>query len=359
MKSTSVFLAIGLCLSCGLLQAQQTTVPGQITAGTEPGSPGTSDLGSSDNIKNIPELYPGEVSDFGTQQIVQRKEHRKWVELTMDWQAGYTDNYLLTNVLGPTLAGGKPETTQMASTWDAAFAPDPFTFEGFKLVPRAGFRETFWNYGIGTGQNSNFAAFDFDTQTIYGETRALFADDWSATVGVDWTRIDAWNTSSEIYRQYGPKWGVAKLIKFDDYNAFNISVDQQYLFTEVQPLTGVVVLGSDIYDRLQTTLSVSYLWSPVDRLFVTPYYRMTHAWYQNYADAGVGQQVNEERSDITNTVGVVTAYKFNDYVTGRVYVSYEKRTTTYSDPTNDPNNLNVPEYSKFDSGLGGAVTIRF
>ncbi len=350
---------ISLLLNCSLLHAQQNAAQGQIEAGTQPGSPATNDLGSASNIQNIPELYPGELSDFGTQRIVQRKEHRKWVELNLDWQAGYTDNYLLTNVLSPSVAGGKPETTQMVSTWDAAFAPDAFNYGGIKLLPRVGFRESFWNYGIGTGQNSNFAAFDFDTQTVYGDLKGIFADDWSATVGADWTRIDSSNTSSEIYRQYGPHWEVSKMFKVNDYNVFNLSLGQQFLFTEVQPLVGTVILDSNIYDRIQNTLTASYTWSPVDRLFVSPYYRLTHAYYIHYADAGVGAEVSEGRSDMTNTIGLITSYKFNDYFTGRVYVSYEKRYTTYSDPTVDPNNLNVPEYSKFDGGLGGAFTIRF
>jgi hypothetical protein len=354
----------------GSAQAQTNPVAGQIQTGTNSGAPvtGGTGLGDGTNIKNIPELYPGEASDFGTQQLIKEKPaRRKWVELDLDWQASYTDNYLLSTLPTSTVSGGKLQTTQMSSTWDLAFAPDPFDYQGMKLYPRAGFRQTFWNYGIGTGQNSNFAAFDFDVQTIYGELRLDLGDGWSTTVGGDWTRITASNTDSEIYRQVGPRWGAAKQVKINDYNVISLSVDQQMLFTEVASgqveTTGPSLVNyntaDNIYDRFNTTVGLSYIWSPVDQLFLTPYYRMTYSYYPQYAVPNTTAEDTEDRSDFVNTVGVSATYQINDNASARVFVSYEKRVTTYSNPTNDSTNSNVPEYSKFESGLGGSLTFRF
>jgi hypothetical protein len=352
-------VALASMVGNGAVLAQQNSPASQIQTGTQPGSPSSSDLGSSSNIKSIPELYPGESSDFGTQRIVQEKIHRKWVELNLDWQAGYNDNYLLTTILGSGISAGKPETTQMTSTWDVAFAPDAIPSGDFKLFPRIGFRQSFFNYGLGTGQTSNFSTFDFDTQTVYGENKWDFGNDWTATIGADATRITSSYSNSEIYRQFGPRWGVSKLFKLNETNLVVLGLDQQYLVTET-PSGTIPFISTDIYDRLNTTFSASYIWSPMDKLFLTPYYRMVYAYYPHYGvpDAAFAAQDPEDRSDFTNTVGLITSYQVNDYITARVFVSYEKRVTTYSNP-NDPLSTNVPEYGNFNAGLGGSFSIRF
>src|SRR5476651_2149831 len=76
-------IMLGL-MSCGLAFAQQNNTQSQIQTGTQPGSPAAGDLGNSSTIKNIPELYPGETSDFGPQRLVKEKQFRKWVELNLD-----------------------------------------------------------------------------------------------------------------------------------------------------------------------------------------------------------------------------------------------------------------------------------
>ena len=366
----SYLSALGILLLSvrpGWSQAQIQTVAAPdatsaaIQNSTQPGAPEPGTLGDGSKIKDIPELYPGETSDFGTQELVKEKTRRKWVEADLNWQYGYNDNYLLETVPDASVTGGKLQTTQMLSTWEFAFAPDPFTYNNLKIYPRVGFRQTFWNYGIGTGQNSNFAAYNFYTNTVYGEDRVDFGNGWSGTLGADWTSIVSTYSDSEIYRQVGPRWGVSRQFKINDYNVINVSLDQQYLYTEVA-IDAAEQLDDNIYDRLNTTFGVSYVYSPMDKVFLVPFYRMTHSWYPKFEYAsisGLESQDVEDRSDFTNTFGLNATYVLNDYVSLHAAISYEKRYTTYQNPNNDPTGSAVPQYGNFQAGMGGGVTIRF
>jgi hypothetical protein len=360
MKKLGLLLSL---LITSTLLGQNQNIEGAVQSINRP--VGNEQVGTPTGITpsgGVSELYPGEAEDFGVQRLTTEKKYRKWMKASLDWQFGYTDNYLFQSssivVANAGVQAGKIDTTVMISTLDVALAPDTFDYWSGKMSPKIGYRHQWWNYGQLIDKTSDFNNFDFETQTFYGELPYGFLETWSVFIGADFTRLvtregttnDDYN---EFYKQVGPKWGINKLFKLNDYNFISLGMDQQYLFTEVDEVSG---LSNNLNDRFNHTVTAAYTWTPLDRLYLTPYYRFTATYYPDFEVTNGTAGEHEDRTDYLNSVGAIVAYQFNEYLSARVYISHDWKDTTYF---RSGDTTTVQDYEKFDGGLGGTFSIAF
>ena len=146
----------------------------------------------------VPELYPGENEDVGTQRILKMKPRHQWFDGIVDSQFLYTSNARL---------DANPEGS---SLWingaEAAVLPPTFSVLKRDIATRAGVRVQWYNYDL-EHSPSALSIFDFNAQTAFIEQSFAPADKWLATYGFEATQLLQQPTYDEIYKEYAPNWG--------------------------------------------------------------------------------------------------------------------------------------------------------
>ncbi len=281
--------------------------------------------------QTAPELYPGESADVGPQYLLLQQrpaERRTWWEGAVDVQYFYTSNMFLTEK-------GNTDTGLLISTAYAAFAPPPIALWGGELSFRAGYRHQRYMYGLDDTSNQ-LNNFDFDVGTVFLSARYKFREDWSAFLGVEYNRLlaheDGWH---EFYTELLPVWGLERQIPINDHHAVSLAYVGGYHLTHADPNP-----TTNINDRVDSILSITWSWQIVPRVVLQPYYRFqqTHYWE------------NSDRNDIFHTLGASIAWFLTDWASVRVFSNWELR---------DSNDEFVQDYEKFDTGGGLSLSVRF
>lgn len=295
-----------------------------------------------DDSQSVPQLVEAEEEDFGVQRIVRMKKYRKWVEVYLDNQFQYTDNFLLSET-------AIQDSTVMISTAEFAVAPDAYEIGEGYYSPRIGYRHIWFNYGLGTRADTRFNNFDFDVQTLFTSHSYRFMENWVASLGADFTRLLSHEPPNvdyqEFYKEALINWGMTRLIPIGEETSAYVSVDQSYAFTEVDPvfLSSTLVTPSDVNDRLSNNLTLGLNHKIFDSLSLSPYYQLRFVHY-------TVNHNRDERNDLIHALGLGLNYKFTEWGSARTYFNWETRDT--SDPAE-------ADYSRITSGVGAAINLRF
>ncbi len=276
----------------------------------------------------MPELYPGENEDVGPQYLVMPKVRKTYFEAGVDVQYYYTSNALLSEK-------GNDDTGILLSTAWFGFAPTPIDLWGGQFAWRTGYREQLYNYGLDNTQ-SQLNNIDFTVGTAYLGGRYTFGRNWTISAGIDYNRYLSLEANyNEFYTEALPQWGVEKLFEINDRNFITIGYfgALHLTYTDPQPV-------SHINDRTDSIFLITSVHQLTERLTLQPYYRFqqTHYWE------------NASRNDAFNTFGVALSFRINDWSSVRVFTSYETR---------DTNEQSVPDYSKWDTGGGVSLAVKF
>lgn len=278
-----------------------------------------------------PELYPDEMSDVGPQSILRIKQRKKYFEAFVDSQYFYTSNMFFQE-------NDPVGTGVLLSTAQLAFAPPPLELGSGKLSYRVGYQHQWFNYGFEdhTGLLNNF---DFDAETLFASVRYQTKNHWAFGAGLDWARLLGHEPSSanytEFYKEYLPRWTVAKFFPINGKSLFAVGYLGSYHFSEVDPAP-----RKDINDRWDHVLLGSYTYAFNRHWMAQPYYRFQFSHYTHAND----------RNDFLQTFGLSVSYFFTDYLGVRAFASYDLR---------ESNKPLVPDYRKLDAGMGVNLTLKF
>lgn len=305
------------------------------------------DLKKDVTTGKVTPLYTEETADVGPQYILKPKFERQWFEASIDTQFYYTDNVFLEENLP---INDPTDTSITVVTAQFAIAPTPGWQVGDGvLTPRIGFRNQSYFYSLADSDTvERLNDLDFTGQTIFTDLNYQFAKTWQARAGFDVTRLFS-HTGNELefYKELLPRWGVDKIFEVTPVSAFVLSYDGNYHITETKTQFAFInsVLASDRSDRTDQSATVSFVQQVVPNFIVRPYYRFQYTAYSNKDPI-----TNVDRSDKLNTVGIILSYSFNKWSSIRLFCNYDMK---------DSNDPIVPDYNKFDGGIGATLTFKF
>ncbi len=292
--------------------------------------------------KKVPEIVPGEMEDTGPQYIVQRVPIRKWFDVYVDSQFFYTSNVFQQEE--PTTGDEAEDSNILVSTAQFAVAPDAFEVGGGQLSPRLGYRHQWFNYSLHDtfgGLNS----LDFDSQTVFTDLSYTFDQNWTASLGFEWTRLlghePPTDDYAEFYKEYLPYWSIQRRFPISENMQASFSYEGSYHVTEVDRVSaaeGYVHRN----DRQDHAFTLQYTYMPIERFIVQPFIRFQVTDYT--------QPTSSSRIDHTYMGGMTLSYYFTDWLGSRAFFNYTNR---QSDDTT------VADYEKWDGGGGLSVFIKF
>ncbi len=294
----------------------------------------------------VPQLYPGESEDLGSQMLLRQKPVKNYFEASADTQFSYTSNALLDS-------SGAKDTGISATTLSLAFAPDAVDLGAGKLSLRAGYRHLFWIYDLKKESGSlNSGNFQFGTVFLSG--RYSFLEHWSASLGLDYNRVltgaSGWKASrtfeahnwKEVLTEYSPSWGLDRSFVLTPKISGSIGYSGAYHFTDTDPLP-----TRTANDRLDNALMLSLVYMPSEHWMIQPYGRVS---YSMYTRSGEVDTTGEHRRDLIQSLGVNVMWIPTQRISVRASISGECRNS------NDPL---TTDYNKMEAATGVSFTVRF
>lgn len=278
---------------------------------------------------NAPELYRGESTDVGPQRILRLNPKHLYFDLVFDSQVFFSDNANYAQ------APFSIASSVFVNTVQAAFAPPASPLGTGKIAYAIGVASQWYNYG-----DNRLAPLDFNAQTVFASSKYSL-DKWQLGVGVNLTRLVNQGDYSETYREFMPNLGVQRVIPLNDQMFFSVGDLVDYHLTEVPSVAGS---RTDINDRLDNVASLTFTWQATRHLIFQPYYRFQYSYYQHNTLAA------SDRNDYLHSLGLTAAYYFNQNVSLRAFVNYNRK------QSDDPF---TPAYHEMNGGIGVSLDIKF
>lgn len=327
-----------------------------------------------------PETYPGENQDLGPQMLLKKKKSKALFEFSSDTMFSWTSN-ALSSAINPREAG------IVAETFSLALAPEPVDLGPGKVGVRAGYRHLLWMYDaakVGAARSVNGTGYgslngnNFEMSTFFVGANYSFAENWNASLGVDFNRImsdeklDAdrieqavfdgrdstpseWSLSrmidyskwQEIYSEWNPNWALFRNVPLGDQTSLAVSYSGSYHFTTTDPVPtgGGAGLRTNTADKLDNGVTVSLSYSPMEKVMLQPNVRLSHSLYTQ------PQTTHSLRRDRSVTPGLTVMYMPSPRVSLRGVVSADFRHCNDQDLS--------PNSSKLDASIGVSLTLKF
>ena len=278
---------------------------------------------------SLPDLYPGETDDVGPQSVLSVKRRRTLFEGVADSQYYYTDNVFLDH--SSRIASGV-----LVSTAQLALAPTPYQLGGGEAAPRIGFREQWFNFFEYTGHGPSLNTYDFNAQTAFLGEEWTFNNTWRFGVGFDYTRLLTGHDYRQFYAEYVPHWDVTHLTPIGRKEVLSIGYQGYYHFSDAFQFQ--ILPENSFFNRLDQMLVANFSWALSDNLIIQPYdtFRYTHF------------TSTVHRDDYLNSVGISAYYFFNNYLSARVFTSFDRRFS----------NVTQADYRMVNAGAGVNFTLR-
>jgi hypothetical protein len=341
MNHPALPLFLGAACLAGVSAATAQTVPRLDQADTikrqqeleqrlrDAAKPGTAEA-------DAPELFQGELKDVGPQSILKVKQARPLFEVVADSQFFFTSNQ--------NLAEDATGTTLFVNTVQIAFAPPPVQTGRGAVAPRVGFRHQWFNYGLGD-EPAEKGNTDFDLQSVFGEVKWAFRQDWVAEAGIEWSRLLNHTPSYTTYRQFYSEWvprvSVTRNVSFSETKYLTFTWQIAYRISDSPDATLSVPPGPrDLNDRLENSFVAAYTHVFGPKLALQPYYRLASNRYDKQS----------ARHDYIHNLGLSAYVTLHERVSLRGFLAYEIR---------DSDSAIVGDYQKFDVGAGLSVNARF
>lgn len=324
-----------------------------------------------------PETYPGENQDLGPQMLLKKKKVKALFEFSSDTMFSWTSNAFSSSV-NPREAG------IVAETFSLALAPEPVDLGPGKAGVRAGYRHLLWMYDaakVGHARSVNGTEYgslngsNFEMSTFFVGANYSFAENWNASLGVDFNRImndeklDAsgieatfnegkdstpseWSLGrmidyskwQEIYSEWNPNWALFRNVSVSDKINLSVSYSGSYHFTTTDPApTGP--RRTNPADKLDNGVTVSVTFAPLEKVIVQPNVRLSHSLYTQ------PQTTQSLRRDRGVTPGLTVMYMPSPRVSLRGVVSADFRHCNDQDLS--------PNSSKLDASIGVSLTLKF
>lgn len=278
---------------------------------------------------NAPELYPGESGDVGPQRILRVNPRPTYFDVLLDSQVFYSDNADYAN------AAHAIGSSVFVNTIQAALAPPSFNLGKGQAAVAVGGASQWYNYGNNTLQN-----LDFDAQTLFLSGKYTL-DKWQAGLGFNFTRLLNQSDYEKTYSEFMPNFGVQRVLPLNDRMYFALGDLVDYHLTEVP---SVFNSRSQINNRFDNILSLTYTWQATRHFVLQPYYRFQYSYYEYNTTA------TSYRQDYLQSFGLAAAYYFNAKISVRAFYNYNSRQST---------DQFTPHYKEMNGGVGATLDIKF
>lgn len=224
----------------------------------------------------------------------------------------------------------------LVSTVQFALAPTPYELGGGQSAPRIGFREQWFDFFQYGPHDPTLSTYDFNAQTAFVDEHWMWHD-WNFGAGFDYTRLLTTSAYRQFYAEYVPRWDASRLISLGHHQVLSLGYQGFYHFTDASQFQ--ILPQSGFFDRLDQLLLASYTWEPCANVIVQPYYSFRYTHFTSTVS----------RDDYLHSVGAGVYYFFNNYLSSRVFVSYDKRFSSVA----------AAGYHQLGAGLGANFIIRF
>lgn len=278
---------------------------------------------------NAPELYKGENEDIGPQRILRLNPSPKYFDVLFDSQFFYTDNANFAQNPNMIPSG------VFVNTLQAAFTSPAMKLGPGKFSASAGFASQWYNY-----ENNQMSSFDFEAQTFFVGAKYNLGN-WQFGAGGNYTRLLNQANYNQTYTEWLPTLGVQRVFPIGDKMLFAVGDQIDYHFTDVPALPGS---RTDINDRFDDTVSLTFSWQLTSHLILQPFYRFQYSSYH------YDTLMTSDRNDCMNSFGVNLFYYFNKNASLRAYFNYNRKQS--DDPL-------TPSYHEYNGGLGGSLDLKF
>lgn len=282
--------------------------------------------------EKAPELFEGESSDLGPQNVLQIQKRPQYFQFVADSQIYHTDNFFLAN-------SNQKDAVAWVNTLATSFIPKSYDVRTGKLTPRIGFRQQWYNFGVfgpGSGLGVDFDTFDFAEQTGYLDGTYGFGDGWTAELGLDYGRIYSQSGGAELYKELAPRWRLQK--RFELTTTSQIALGYEGIYHDSR-VGFILPPTSGLADRLDSSFfaAATAVWR--ERFVGQAFYRYR---YTDLQDSG--------RSDNLHTVGASLYYFFTNRLSLRTYLTYDSRNSRGTP---------VPDFNRLNAGVGVNFTLPF
>lgn len=285
-----------------------------------------------------PVLYDGELEDIGPQYLLlPGKPAHDWFRTLFDMQWFNSTN--------PTLADDSDRRSAdlLVATAQFGLMTPEKTYFGGKTSLLSGYRYQYFEYGEITGQDTLINGSPVNTSDFKGHT--FFADgvwnkeDWKATLGLRYTRLNNQTNGSNFYNETVLSWGLSRSFSVGQNALLTFAYDGAAFSTE--SAVGAIFFRDDLNDRLANALSARLIYRINSKLFLQPSVRLNYSDYDNTTGG---------REDLTTSAGATLSYYVNKDTVARIFASYQTR---------DSNGAGVADYSNIDAGIGGSFSFNF
>jgi hypothetical protein len=295
---------------------------------------------------SVPQLYEGEASDVGPQSVVTPTVRHTLFQARADIQLLYTDNAFLT-------ANNKIDTGVLISTAEFALAPTPYPLGDGTLAPRIGYQSQWFDYFF-NDQKLRFIGkiplfplqelsdFNFNSQSVYGDATWTHGH-LSFGTGLEATRMFFTPNYDPFYDELTPYWSARFVLPLCDKSALSASYLGDYRFTSVESNGFLGIFSSNVNDRTDHALLVTWTQVLCKHAVFQPFYQFKYTRFTKEPSFA------PTRNDYLNTAGAGIYWLVCPNCTVRGFVNYNSLKS----------NISAVEYREFDGGGGLDVSIRF
>ena len=308
--------------------------------------------------ESVPQLYPGESQDLGSQKLLRQKPKKKYFEAAFDTQFSYSSNALLAE-------NGPQDSGIWATTLSLAFAPEPLELGPGKLAYRTGYRHLLWMYDVkNANTSSTLNNLNFMFETVYLSGRYSFLENWGATLGLDynrvltgknggnwqWSRVTEPDYWKEAYVELVPNWGLDRSFTFSPRWSGSLAYSGLWHFSSSDPQGRPGFTNRRSNDRIDNAMMASVMFMPTEQIMFQPFARVMYSAYTRSGGVDSLAGNYSHRRDWVQSFGLNVMWMPTPAVAVRATASGEFRDS--SDPL-------TPDYSKFDTSLGMSINLRF
>ena len=365
---SSVLLILGM--QCADLLAQ---APNQAANVTNAVIRQTESMKAADALKSqvpaqkpeeevAPETYPGESADLGPQVLLKQKKKRDPLfEFSSDTMFMWTSNALTAGLNDP----NKARTSIVSETFSLALAPKAWDVGSGKLSLRTGYRHTLWIYDIKSANSTGLNPNNFQASTVFSNLRYVFAENWAASFGLDYTRVlnsifsgqnwkiknfweDHWG---ESYTDISPNWSLERTVSIGEKAGLSLTYSGGFHFSKSSGLKSPNGGGLRDLDKLDNALSVGFAYLPAQQWMVQPNVRLLHSYFtRNNARSQAGDETGEHRRTMSLAPGVSVMWMPKPAVSIRLSAAADFFRS---------NDADQPSYNKHDFSVGVTANLRF
>ena len=302
---------------------------------------------------DAPPAAPGADTDAGTQRVAEPR--RLPVRLTASFDEQL---YVASNVFLTPNDNAVNDTGALVSTTTIALGADtlPVVVGEGRLVFSAAIVWQRFLHGLATS-NPDIEALDFDSYSLPLGATYSWGRGWEAAASIAVGSLYSIGDSPShelLYRNHTPSLALRKLTRLSDGLLLSLGGGISYSDTDASlhgvPAPALFGYREDRNDRVDASLSAA-LYAFDGPWTFSPSLRIAHGHYIHWQEAGF---VDQDRDDLTASLGLTVSYAFADWGTARAFATYDIR---------ESSGASIPgadyDYSSGTAGLGLSLALRF